>query len=161
MGGKERLETKGNKFLFPFRITPHLTNGASSELWFKPHLPTAFHLLKPDTRRPVLRGQNNMAQRMKILHLKRIFRKDDRIPVRNVGADERLVEGTITRQLRVVNFEVRECGNMLEQHVDQFMKLLTQLLKCCQVSEKKLMHSLPLSAYRSFLKYEHIHFVGK
>ena len=64
---KTILETKVNRFLFTYKITPHTASGvARAELISKWQLRTAFHLMKPDTYQ-VFGYKNKMEQGIKVM----------------------------------------------------------------------------------------------
>ena len=119
---KTTLETKVNRFLFTFRITPHTATGiAPAELIFKRQLRTAFHLLRPDKHR-MCEYQSKLEKGSKIGTPLREFAVRDPVLVQNYGQGRRWVEGTITRQLGRVNYEVETEGGMTKRHVDQIVK---------------------------------------
>ena len=93
-----------------------------AELMFKRRLRTAFHLLKPDTYQ-VLGYKNRMEQGTKVRAPLREFKVNDSVLLRNFGSGQRWMEGTITRQLGAVNFEVETDERLLRRHTDQLLKL--------------------------------------
>ena len=120
---KPTLETKVSRFLLTYRTTPNTATGISpAELMFKRRLRTAFHLLKPDTYQ-ILGYKNRMEQGTKIRTPLRGFKVNDSVLQRNFGSGQRWMEGTITRQLGTVNFEVETDGRLLRRHTDQLLKL--------------------------------------
>lgn len=121
--GKATLETKVNRFLFTYRITPNSSTGVSpAELMFKRRLRTAFHLAKPDTYK-AMDVKNKMERGSKVMVPLREFKVADPVLVRNYGSTQRWIEGTITRQLGAVNFEVETGRGLVRRHVDQLVKL--------------------------------------
>ena len=89
---------------------------------FKRQLRTAFHLLKPDTYQ-VLGYKNRMEQGTKVKAPLREFKVNDLVLLRNFGSGLRWMEGTITRQLGAVNFEVETDRRLVRRHTDQLLKL--------------------------------------
>ena len=122
-GRKVTLETKVSRFLFTYRTTPNTATGIPpTELMFKRRLRTAFHLLKPDTYQ-VLGYENGMEQGTKVRAPLREFKVNDSVPLHNLGSGQQWMEGTITRHLGAVNFEVETDGRLLRRHTDQLLKL--------------------------------------
>ena len=119
------VETKLNRLLFNYRITPHTATGSSpAEFLFKRQLRSAFHRLRPEQQ---IRMKNHhlvsKEEKSESKNKLRTFEKGSVVWVRNFAAGKNWLPGTVIGILGAVNYEVELCGieNFLPRHVDQLV----------------------------------------
>ena len=110
---KGDIETKVNRLLFKYRMTPHTSTGVSpSQLMLKREIRTPFHLIQPGSKitpRPEARSDA------------RKFREGDLVWSKNFGLGDKWVPGIVESVRGNVNYNVSLVGKKetVHRHIDQ------------------------------------------
>ena len=110
---KGDIETKVNRLLFKYRMTPHTSTGVSpSQLMLKREIRTPFHLMQPGSKitpRPEARSAG------------RKFREGDLVWSKNFGVGDKWVPGVVESVRGNVNYNVSLVGKKetVHRHIDQ------------------------------------------
>ena len=107
------IETKVNRLLFKYRMTPHTTTGVSpSQLMLKREIRTPFHLMQPGSQ---------STPKADVTSKVRKFKVGDYVWSKNFGKGERWVPGEVVEVRGNVNYTVKLAGqkDKVHRHVDQ------------------------------------------
>ena len=106
------LQTKLNRLLYKYRITPHSATGRSpAEMMFKRELRTPFHLLQPGNREK--HGNKELKDRT------RSFEEGTKVWAKNFGQGEKWIPGVVNKKLGNVTYEISfEDKDISNRHID-------------------------------------------
>jgi hypothetical protein len=124
MSNKESLETRGSRFLFKYRITPHSTTGiAPAEMLMSRKPRSRLDVLHPDVRQRV----QNQQMKQKELHdqhaVDRQLRPGDLVYSREFGKQQKWCPGVINTQTGPVSYTIQlEDDREIRRHQDQVIQ---------------------------------------
>ena len=130
------MNTKLNRLLFTYRMTPSTTTGKSpAELLFKRQPRSMLHRLLPGNSKPTLvrKGTDTESKQVKS------FGEDDPVWVKSFNDGKKWIAGIIVKKIGNVNYHVVLCGasKVMHRHVDQLIARIPDL----GVSEETLQPS--------------------
>ena len=117
------IETKVNRLLFKYRITPHTSTGVSpSKLMLKREIRTPFHLIQPGSQ---------ITPRAEAKTKTRKFKVGDMVWLRNFGKGDKWVPGTVSAIRGNVNYEVSLTNKeeTVHRHVDQLKERVGEVIE--------------------------------
>ena len=107
------IETKVNRLLFKYRMTPHSSTGVSpSQMMLKREIRTPFHLMQPGSQSiPKAELRSDVRQ----------FKVGESVWCKNFGQGDKWVPGVITEVKGNVNYKVSvpEKREAVHRHIDQ------------------------------------------
>ena len=119
-------ETKLNRLLFAYRMTPNTTTGKSpAELLFQRQPRSMFHRLIPGVNKPILLNDKDKVEQQKV----KSFSEDDPVWIKNFSGKDKWIAGTVIKKVSNVNYHVVLCGwdKILHRHVDQLIARIPSL----------------------------------
>ena len=119
-------ETKLNRLLFTYRMTPNTSTGKSpAELLFQRQPRSIFHQLRPGASKPSIQDKDKKVEDKVI----KSFSEDDPVWVKNFSGKEKWLVGTIVKRISKVNYHVVICGEnkVLHRHVNQLVTRIPNL----------------------------------
>ena len=120
------METKLNRLLFAYRMTPSTSTGKSpAELLFQRQPRSMLHRLLPGNNKPKLAGRDSEDESR---HLK-TFSEDDPVWVKSFSERKKWIAGKIVRKIGKVNYHVVLSGEdkILHRHIDQLISRVPNL----------------------------------
>ena len=117
------IETKVNRLLFKYRITPHTSTGVSpSKLMLKREIRTPFHLIQPGSQ---------ITPRAEAKTKTRKFKVGDMVWLRNFGKGDKWVPGTVSAIRGNVNYDVSLTNKeeTVHRHVDQLKERVGEVIE--------------------------------
>ena len=112
------MDTKLNRLLFTYRMTPSSTTGKSpAELLFQRQPRSMFHRIVPGNNKPKLARKDNEVENK---HVKS-FSEDDPVWVKVFDEKKKWIAGIVVKKIGKVNYHVVLCGEnkVMHRHVDQ------------------------------------------
>ena len=112
------MDTKLNRLLFTYRMTPSSTTGKSpAELVFQRQPRSMFHRIVPGNNKPKLARKDNEVENK---HVKS-FSEDDPVWVKAFDEKKKWIAGIVVKKIGKVNYHVVLCGEdkVMHRHVDQ------------------------------------------
>ena len=112
------VETKLNRLLFTYRMTPSTSTGKSpAELLFQRQPRSIFHRLMPGVNKPNLQIKDKKAEEQQV----KSFAEDDPVWIKNFSGEEKWRAGTVVKRISKVNYHVVLCNEdkILHRHIDQ------------------------------------------
>ena len=119
-------ETKLNRLLFTYRMTPNTTTGKSpAELLFLRQPRCIFHRLVPGANKPKLLGKDKIVNDKQV----KSFSEEDPVWIKNHGEGKKWIAGTVVKKIGAVNYHVVVCGGsqILHRHADQLISRIPKL----------------------------------
>ena len=120
------LDTKLNRLLFTYRMTPSTTTGKSpAELLFKRQPRSILHRLLPGNNKPELVRKDIKDDSKQV----KSFGEDDPVWVKNFNDKKKWKAGNIVKKVSKVNYHVVLCGGseVMHRHVDQLRARIPNL----------------------------------
>ena len=117
------METKVNRFLFQYRITPHTTTGRTpAELLMNRELKSRLDLMRSDVSRTVTVQQERQKQHHDINSRQKKFSLQDPVYVRNYGRGSKRIPARIIDKSGPVSYTViSEGGKYTRRYQDQIL----------------------------------------
>lgn len=122
------MQTKVNRFLFQYRITPHTTTGQTpAELLMNRKLKSRLDLVRPDVTRTVRGKQENQKQQHDRHVRERKFKAEDPVYIKNYGQGNKWIPARIIEKTGPVSYTaMSDDGKRTRRHQDQILNRKVQ-----------------------------------